>query len=102
MRLAGNRRLVVSVGLGVALTAGLVLAPAGLLAPPQAAAQTNQTTVTFGYSGGAQIWTVPAGVSSARFDVSGAQGGSGCTVQALGGLGGEVLATLAVAPGQVV
>jgi hypothetical protein len=71
------------------------------VAPPQAAAQTPATTVTFEYTGGPQTWTVPAGVSSAQFDVFGAQGGLGCTQLALGGLGGEVTVTLPVTAGQV-
>jgi len=64
-------------------TAALALVlPAGAQAATQA----------FGFTGGPQAWTVPAGVTSASFDLSGAQGGSG-------GKGARVVATIAVTPG---
>src|SRR6516164_2343304 len=66
------------------------------------AAGVTPTTVNFSFTGAAQAWVVPAGVTSARFDVYGAAGGDnsidGCSD--LGGLGGHVTATLAVTPGQ--
>lgn len=34
-------------------------------------------TCSFGYTGGAQTWTVPSDVTTATFDVEGAQGGFG-------------------------
>ena len=34
------------------------------------------TTETFNYTGAAQTWTVPAGVTTATFDVYGAEGGA--------------------------
>jgi trimeric autotransporter adhesin len=83
------------------LLCGLTLAVAQLFTPatlgvPQAATTTctpngltQNCTVTFAYSGAAESWTVPAGVTSATFDLYGAQGGAG-------GLGGRVTATLAV------
>jgi hypothetical protein len=91
MRLEGSHRLAVSLGLGLTVSAGVVLVLVALLAPPRAAAQTppttpSETTVTFEYTGRPQTWTVPAGVSSARFDVFGAQGGVSCfQQQRLGG-----------------
>jgi len=53
---------------------------------------------TFTYTGNAQYWTVPDGVSQATFDVYGAQGGS--AGGAVGGRGGEASATIAVTPGE--
>jgi hypothetical protein len=53
-------------------------------------------TVTCVYTGDAQTWTVPQGVTSASFDVQGAQGGDS------GGNGGRAIDTLHVTPGTVV
>ncbi len=61
-------------------------------------------SVSFSYTGGAQEWTVPAGVTQATFTVVGAQGGGGCGTQGgtiLPGNGGQVIVTMPVAPGQV-
>jgi len=52
-------------------------------------------TTTFNYTGGAQTWTVPAGVTSIDVVARGAKGG--CN---LGGLGGESTATIPVTPGE--
>src|SRR5262249_23911406 len=84
----GPRRLGASLGLGLAVSAGAGLVLAGLLAPPQATAQTSATTVTFEYTGGPQTWTVPAGGSRARFCAVGAQGGRGGGRRGAGGLRG--------------
>ena len=67
-------------------------------------------TCTFAYDGtnGAdgtpQTWTVPAGVSSAYFDVLGSAGGDspGDPASGTGGLGGETTGTLLLAPGTTV
>src|SRR5258708_34989193 len=97
----------------VAGAAGALLVPALALAGPPAAAAAlpsscsyNAATVrcTFGYTGGAQSFTVPDGVQSIAVDAFGAQGGD--TYGAPynfpstqdGGLGGEATATLTVAP----
>src|SRR4051812_21145442 len=48
---------------------------------------------------GAATWTVPAGITSATFDVFGAQGGAGNSGANAGGRGGGARVTLAVAPG---
>ena len=75
------------------------LAVAGLstlaLAAPAAA-----DTETFNFTGAAQTWTVPAGVTEATFDLFGAQGGGiiGDATRAPG-LGGRATATIPVAPG---
>ncbi len=84
----------VLVGSSIAAVAGVVGAgPASGVSP---------TTESFSYTGAGQTWVVPAGVTSAQFDVYGAAGGDnsidGCND--LGGLGGHVTATLTVTPGQ--
>ena len=60
------------------------------------------STASFSYTGGAQTWTVPTGVTSITFDARGACGGfSYLSPAAAGtGLGGRVQGTLAVTPGQ--
>ncbi len=79
----------------------LVLA-ATLTALIATAGQALATTVTvpFAYTGAAQTWTVPAGVTSATFDLYGAQGG----IKQPGpvNLGGQATATLTVMPGETV
>ncbi|MBK9942146.1 MAG: PxKF domain-containing protein [Kouleothrix sp.] len=83
---------------GLLLALALLLAPLGLSAAPALAAPscvTSGTTVTctFSYTGAPEAWVVPAGVTSATFDLYGARG-SGTA-----GYGGRVTATLAVTPG---
>jgi hypothetical protein len=91
----------------------LALLPAALLlAAPSAA---SAATVVFSYNGTAtgifagtdgspQPWVVPAGVTSATFDVYGAQGGAGAGTayapHAAGGLGAHLHAQLPVTPAQ--
>jgi len=64
-------------------------------------------TVNFAYTGAAQTWTVPAGVTQVTLELRGAQGGgsylsgAGTPRQEDGGLGGLTQGTLAVTPGQV-
>src|SRR3954449_11577196 len=87
MALQRKRRLLL--GLGLVMTLGLVV---GL--PPAAA-----TTETFVYTGAAQTWTVPAGVSEATVDLYGAQGGGGHSALFPPGLGGRATATIGVTPG---
>ena len=55
---------------------------------------------TFAYTGGAQTYTVPAGVTSLRVDLAGASGGA-VAYQGAPGLGGRVQAVLAVTAGEV-
>jgi hypothetical protein len=77
-----------------------------LSALPAASAHAQGTSVTFDLTGGVQTWQVPSGVTSARFDLYGAQGGSSYprtsagTDPAPGGRGAWVHAVLAVTPGQ--
>lgn len=54
--------------------------------------------VSFGYTGAAQTYTVPDGVTSLYIEANGAQGNSGPFYS--GGLGARVQATLAVTPGE--
>jgi hypothetical protein len=54
------------------------------------------TTCVFAYTGAAQTWTVPDGVTEATFDL---YGGRGADDAASGGLGGQLTATVAVAGG---
>jgi hypothetical protein len=68
---------------------------AGMLA---LAAAASAATVTFNYTGAAQTWTVPAGVTEATFDLYGAQGADGGGDPYAPGLGGRATATIAVAP----
>ncbi|MBL7817991.1 MAG: T9SS type A sorting domain-containing protein [Saprospiraceae bacterium] len=63
---------------------------------------TAQTTVTFDYTGAAQTWVVPAGVTSVEVVAKGAKGGDSNNsfyTNNAGGNGGTVTATLAVTPG---
>ena len=59
----------------------------------------SEVVCTFNFTGAAQSWTVPEGVTQATFDVYGAQGGSEAGGRAGGGLGGKASATIAVTPG---
>ncbi len=57
---------------------------------------------TFNYTGAAQTYTVPVGVTSITVDVVGAQGGFGYNCPAaVPGFGGRVQATVPVTPGEV-
>ena len=60
--------------------------------------RTEETTVTFNYTGSPQTFIVPDGVTSIEVDASGARGGT----HYFGGtaLGGRVQSTLQVSPGQ--
>jgi Glycine rich protein len=93
----GRARLVAAVAL-VAGLAALVL-PAGAGAAPDCQTSGAETVCTFEYTGAAESWTVPFGVSEARFDVYGAQGGTSDT-GGVGGLGGRATATIAVTAAQ--
>ena len=85
---AGTRRI------GLAVSTLLL----GMLA---FAAPASATTETFNYTGAAQTWTVPAGVTEATFDLYGAQGHGGCCPFSAfpGGLGGRATATIPVTAG---
>ena len=84
---------------GLALAAAVV--PAGMASaaalPSNCSPSGTAVTCTFGYTGGAQAFTVPAGVQSITVTTAGAQGGSG-PFTSYGGLGGEAQAAFTVAP----
>lgn len=91
--------------MGTGLRGGLLAA--GLMAVGAlGAGPASATTVNFPYVAPTQeapnpyaVWTVPAGVTQATFDLYGAQGGGPDT--APGGKGAHTTTTLTVAPGQV-
>ncbi|MCU0233934.1 MAG: glycine rich domain-containing protein [Thermoanaerobaculales bacterium] len=79
-----------------------IIAALGLLCAALPASA--QTTVTFDYTGGAQTWVVPAGVTQVSLQAWGAQGGASYYLgingfQDDGGLGGYTSGELAVTPG---
>lgn len=86
----GTRRRRIAAVLSAVLVGGAAMAIGS--GPSQAAAATS---ITFSFTAATQIWTVPAGVTSVRADLRGAQGGG-----EYGGFGGGVRATLGVTPGQ--
>ena len=65
------------------------------------AAPAAADTETFDFTGAAQTWTVPAGVTSATFDLYGAEGGKNPRPFAAA-LGGRATATIAVTPGAAI
>ncbi|MGH8047648.1 MAG: glycine-rich protein, partial [Chthoniobacterales bacterium] len=76
--------------------------PALLLAALTLPLAAHATTQTFSYTGGAQSWPVPAGVTAVTVTASGAQGGltnNGVTGHS-GGLGGITTATFTVSAGE--
>ena len=79
---------------GALALATLVVASLAFAAPAAA------TTETFNYTGAAQTWTVPAGVTSATFDLYGAEGGGYSSTGFASGLGGRATATIGVTPGE--
>jgi hypothetical protein len=74
-----------------------LLAWASLAAVP---AEAGASTQVFTFTGAPQTFIVPAGVTSLTIDALGAQGGQAEDATG-GGLGGEALATIAVAPGEL-
>jgi hypothetical protein len=85
--------------LGVTLVTAPSHASASVTACPAPSVSASTATVTCSYTGDLQTWTVPAGVTSASFDVFGAQGGS--EFANAGGGGGEASATGTVTPAAV-
>jgi hypothetical protein len=74
-------------------------------AAPQASATPASVTQTFAYDGSVAEFTVPAGVTSLQIVTEGAGGGNGYGSGGIGGgnggIGGQVSATVAVTPGEV-
>jgi Glycine rich protein len=58
-------------------------------------------SATFGYTGGEQTFSVPAGVTSVRVVAIGGSGGAGTNSGGAGGAGAQVSGDLSVTPGQV-
>src|SRR5215470_1828761 len=92
--------------LGLVLAGSLVFAVStGYAAPSGGCVIGATTTCTFVYTGAAEAWMVPTGVTSAVFAVYGGQGGSvAADPQRLlpggsGGKGAHVQATVALTPG---
>ena len=84
---SGTRRIVLAFST-------LVLGMLALAAPASAA------TETFNFTGAAQTWTVPAGVTEVTFDLYGAQGGGDTGGVFAAGLGGRATTTIFVTPGE--
>jgi Glycine rich protein len=101
---SGFRRSGLRLGLLGILATGVMLTlfvgSSAAVDPPAGCTTTaGLTTCVFAFTGADQSWVVPAGVTSATFDVFGAQGGSGNIY--FGGAGGEATATVSVIPGDV-
>ena len=87
--------------LAVLLAGGLALvavSPAARAADGDCQPSGSEVVCTFNFTGAAQSWTVPEGITQATFDVFGAQGGRESRVNLPGGGGGKVHATIAVTP----
>ena len=92
----------VAAGFSALCTLAFAGSAAGAL-PSNCSASGSTVTCTFGFTGGAQTWTVPTGVTSATFDAFGAAGGFGPSgSDNPGGSGGETTATVTVTPGDVI
>jgi Glycine rich protein len=87
--------------LAILLAGGLALVAVSPAARADVDCQPSGSEVvcTFTYTGAAQSWTVPEGVTQATFDVFGAQGGTEPRGNRSGGGGGKAHATIAVTPG---
>jgi hypothetical protein len=73
-----------------AVSGGTLIASAG-----------GSTQVTFGYTGQAVTWQVPAGVTSLTFEAAGGDGGGTAgKVGGFRGLGADIMGTLSVTPGE--
>src|SRR5437764_14925643 len=88
---ARGRREALAVVAIVALVAGVLSLTGG---GPAAAATDSITTV------GANVYTVPAGVTSIQFELLGADGFRRAFATTPNSRGGKVVATLAVTPGE--
>ncbi|MHB1510638.1 MAG: Ig-like domain-containing protein [Acidimicrobiales bacterium] len=88
------------------LSTGTLVAAGDFASAPVASAATaavsctaTTCTQTFAETGSAATWTVPAGVTSASFDLYGAEGAQGSS-GAPGGLGAEISGSLPVTSGE--
>lgn len=90
----------------VSLLASAVVSAAAFAESPTVASSGTVTTVTFTYTGDAQSFVVPVGVTSLQIVASGADGGyggqspgGGYKVAAIGGAGARASDTMSVTPG---
>ena len=98
---AGGRRWRSGLRRFAVAAVSLALPAFGLAAERASAASgdctgTLEVTCTFSYTGGAQTWSPPAGITQATFTLYGAQGGSAYGFGGAGGVGAKVTATVAV------
>ncbi|REC96677.1 glycine rich protein, partial [Microbacterium sp. AG157] len=98
-------RRVVAGGAGLVMTAAMTFAGAVAAQAADTSCDSGVCTVTFGYTGSPESWTVPAGVTSIEASVLAGSGGRATwQSQAVGsgktGLGGAATATLPVNPGE--
>lgn len=96
--------IILTINAGPALTLGTMPAVcAGVTSatiPFSGLSNVGPDTVTFSYTGSMQSWTVPSNVTSVKFDVMGAAGGTGNYAGATApGKGGRIEGILSVAPG---
>jgi len=91
-----TRRQMLKMGVAVALLPVIssILAPS----PVEAQSPVPPGSQTFNFTGAAQQFIVPAGVTSLTVDAYGAQGGN--ALFATGGQGGRITATITVSPGE--
>jgi hypothetical protein len=94
------------VAAGILAGGGLLFAGAAASASPLPACgapviSAGTATVTCLYTGAAQYFTVPAGVTRATFTLYGAEGGASAGNDEPGGVGAQVTAALAVSAGTV-
>src|ERR1039458_7832125 len=92
--------LIVVVPSGAALSRGSDNAAAAGGCPAGMTLTTGVCTVKFLWTGKAQSFTVPTGVTAMTMDVLAASGGSGFSIAGHGGWGGEEKETVPVTPGQ--
>jgi hypothetical protein len=85
----------------VGLVGAFACTGAAMFASPLASQTAAEpTTLTFACTGAPQSWTVPPGITSALFDVSGAQGGITGTSAGHTNFGGRSVAVVPVTPGE--
>jgi glycine rich protein len=85
------RRALAQLLLAALIASGLAVAPLG-----ERRAGADPGSASFSYTGAAQTWQVPSGVTEVQVDVRGAQGGNAN----YGGLGGRVRAVIDVTPSE--
>lgn len=93
------RKILSGAAAAFVLALGSVVAASPAHAAPECTADEATVTCVYTYSGAAETWTVPEGVTEITAEVFGAQGGSNGNFTT-GGLGGKATSTLPVAPGE--